>query len=319
MVILFRPFDLGKWFTIGFQRLPCRPFRGRKRLQRLLQLQPLEPEQQPDALGLVPVPLEHPQPLHDAFRHGQRVDGLYAGLGIFLIAIVAFFALGFILLIYWLGARGQFLFIDNVVRNRGAISWPWRAYARQGNDLFVFYLLWLLFVVALLVPFIVGGFFLVQPYVRDHRWPEGGEYIGFVLLGLLYFAISIPLGIILFLFRELGVPLMFRSGMTARAAFMEIGRLFLRHPGSLLIFVLLRLVLFIALVIVCVVTCCFTCCVEAIPYLGTVVLLPALIFIKCFTLDYLAQFGPEYDVWTTDVPPAPAAPVPAPSPLPPPG
>jgi hypothetical protein len=40
-----------------------------------------------------------------------------------------------------------------------------------------------------------------------------------------------------------------------------------------------------------------------LPYIGTVVLLPVLIYIRCFSLNCLAQFGPAYDVWTVDVPP----------------
>jgi hypothetical protein len=34
--------------------------------------------------------------------------------------------------------------------------------------------------------------------------------------------------------------------------------------------------------------------------------LPVLIFTRCFQLDCLAQFGPEYDVFTVDVPPGAA-------------
>ncbi|HUB67829.1 MAG TPA: hypothetical protein VL981_10130, partial [Candidatus Methylacidiphilales bacterium] len=63
----------------------------------------------------------------------------------------------------------------------------------------------------------------------------------------------------------------------------------------------LRIVLWIAVVILSTIACCLTCCIAALPYLGTVVLLPALIFVRCFSLDCLAQFGPQYDVWTTDV------------------
>ena len=65
---------------------------------------------------------------------------------------------------------------------------------------------------------------------------------------------------------------------------------------------LTRIALFVALVVLSVIACCFTCCIGALPYLGTVLLLPALIYIKCFTLDCLAQLGPDYDVWTVDVP-----------------
>ena len=33
-------------------------------------------------------------------------------------------------------------------------------------------------------------------------------------------------------------------------------------------------------------------------------LLPALVYLRCFTLDVLAQLGPQYDVFTVDVPAA---------------
>ena len=33
-----------------------------------------------------------------------------------------------------------------------------------------------------------------------------------------------------------------------------------------------------------------------IPYLGTVVLLPAAVFLRCFSLEYLAQFGPDWQM-----------------------
>ena len=63
--------------------------------------------------------------------------------------------------------------------------------------------------------------------------------------------------------------------------------------------------------ILAVIACCATCCIGALPYLGTVVLLPAIVYLRCFSLDCLAQFGPRYDVWTVDVPAAdPAVPPP---------
>ena len=47
----------------------------------------------------------------------------------------------------------------------------------------------------------------------------------FVGFGLIYFAIALTLGVMMFLFRELGVPMMFRQGILARPAFRETWRL----------------------------------------------------------------------------------------------
>jgi hypothetical protein len=138
---------------------------------------------------------------------------------------------------------------------------------------------------------------------QQDRWPMGGEIGGFVGLGLTYLFLALGLSVVLFIFREFGVPLMFRNGLMARAAFGESMRLLGRHPGSVILFVLLRFVIAIAAIILSILACCLTCCVEMIPYLGTVILLPMLVYIRCFSLDCLAQFGPQYDVWTVDVPP----------------
>jgi hypothetical protein len=59
---------------------------------------------------------------------------------------------------------------------------------------------------------------------------------------------------------------------------------------------------------------CLTCCIAAIPYVGTVILLPLHVVIFSFTLLFLRQFGADYDVWANvasvvepNIPP-PAAP-----------
>jgi hypothetical protein len=38
-----------------------------------------------------------------------------------------------------------------------------------------------------------------------------------------------------------------------------------------------------------------------IPYLGTVLMLPILVFERSYSLYYLAQYGPEWDVFAAAV------------------
>src|SRR6266542_4082607 len=45
-----------------------------------------------------------------------------------------------ILLFLWLKARGNFVFTDCIVRNRGTIVEPWREYRKEGNSYFGFIL-----------------------------------------------------------------------------------------------------------------------------------------------------------------------------------
>jgi hypothetical protein len=296
IVILFRPFDLGKWFTIGFSAFLAGLLSGGNGFNGTSYNNNLSKG-------------------HWSASYNSNLNQLNSNVsqavtsmetGFTLVAFIVGFVLvvALVLLIFWLGSRGQFLLLDNVVRNRGAISWPWQVYARAGNSLFGFYLLYTLVTMLVLLPITIACIFAGLPLFRQHRWPDSGEFPGFIALGLIYLIIAVAFGVMLFLFRELGVPLMFRRNLLARAAFVETWRLMQRHPGSIFVFVLLRVALFLALVVVSTIACCVTCCIGALPYLGTVVLLPAILFIKCFTLDFLSQFGPESDVWTVDVPPA---------------
>jgi hypothetical protein len=198
------------------------------------------------------------------------------------------------------------MFLDNIVRNRGAISWPWQYYARQANSLFVFYLLFVVISFAIFLPMIIVAVVMCIPLIQQDRWPAGAEITGLVVLGLLYLVFALVFNFIIFVFREFGIPLMFRQGLLARPAFWESMNLVRQHTGSVVVFVLLRIAIFIGVAILSIIICCATlpcCCLGQWPYVGTVILLPVLVYVRCFTLDCLAQFGPEYDVWTVDVPP----------------
>ena len=238
----------------------------------------------------------------------HAMSGMQVGLITVLALVIVAFTLGFVLLIFWLGARGQFMFLDNLVRNRGAIAEPWTRYARQANSVLGFYLLVMVIALAVLLPILGLGIVMGLPLFREHRWPIGGEIAGFVGLSTVYLGAAIVIGVVIFLFREFGIPIMFRQGLLARPAFLAAMNLARLHPGSVALFVLLRFALFLAVVICSLVLCCGTllcCCASQWPYIGTVLLLPVLVYVRCFTLDCLAQFGPEYDVWTVDVTPPP--------------
>jgi hypothetical protein len=311
LVILFRPFDLGKWFAIGLSAFLAGFLQGGNGFNSSFNTNDFT-----KANGS-----ETPSSYLNEFNSSvsQVFSGLQLGMVILIGVAIFTFVMVFIVLLYWLGARGQFLLLDNVVRNRGAIAWPWKYYARQSDSLFIFYLIVFGLSLVVILPLVIIAVVMCIPLFQHHRWPQGGEIAGFVVLGLIYLALCIAVGSIMFVFRELGVPLMFRHGWTARQAFLESMNLFKRHFWSVALFILLRIALAVAMAIVSIILCCFTCCIGALPYMGTVLLLPAIIFVRCFTLDCLAQFGSQYDVWIVDVPPSGSDAPSSVSPPPPPG
>jgi hypothetical protein len=307
VIILFRPFALGKWFVIGFSAFLAGLLAGGNGVSGSFNTNSFNPSSYKP--GQVNVSVNSSasgtaalQQLNAQFAH--FFSGMTAALIIGLVVAFIAFVLIFTILILWLGARGQFMFLDNIVRNRGEVAWPWQHYARLANNFFLYYLGLTFALLLLVLPILVAAIVLSIPLFQQQRWPNSGEVSLFVALFVLYLIIAIVGNVVLFIVREFSLPIMFRQGILARPAFGATIDLLRRFPGSIGVFLLLRLALFIGTAIICAIACCATCCcLYQIPYLGTVIILPALVFIRCFTLDCLAQFGPEFDVFTVDVPP----------------
>ena len=113
--------------------------------------------------------------------------------------------------------------------------------------------------------------------------------------------------------------MLFRSRCSAKDAFLDVTNLIFRYPGEFILFVLFAVVLAIGVAVIGTLIACMTCCIGALPYISTVLLLPAIVWVFAFKLLFLRQFGDAYDVWATVGFPAtaPAASPPEPS-LPPP-
>lgn len=299
-VILFRPFDLGKWCAIALGAFLAALPEGGNGFNPSFNTNSWHSGNNLNFTSS-PLPKISIGQLNTNVNH--LVQGMQIGFIVLITVAVAACFLAVMVLLYWLGARGQFILLDNLVRNRGAVTWPWHYYQRQANSVLGLYLLLMLFSIFLFVPVLVVAVLMGLPLLQAHRLPEGSEIITFTIVGVVYVLCAIVFGVVFFVFREFGIPLMFRQGLLARPAFWASLKLIQKHPGSIAVFVLLRLAIFVAVAVVTVIVCCATCCAEMIPYVGTVLLLPVVVYVRCFTLDCLSQFGPEYDVWTVDAPP----------------
>src|SRR5438094_4044510 len=226
--------------------------------------------------------------------HSVLVTGICALIAVVLLLVVLF---------AWLRARGRFMFIDCIVKNRGSIAEPWREFRTEGNTYFLFSLtaavclmLFAALVSAPLVYMAIRGRFYLSLH-RDRLEP-------YVLLIIALWVFIILLVVFAWaLIVNFMVPVMYRRRCRAYQAFRAATSLIARHPGEIVLYCLFLIVLAVASVMVgCVVTCA-TCCIAAIPYVGTVILLPVFVLLRSFSLLFLRQFGPEYDVWATFMPP----------------
>lgn len=278
-LILFQPFDIAKWLTIGFAAFLANLAGGG---------------------GNFNFNKKFPS-VGDWKIHSVSHDFGDGGAGWPtwawpLIIICGLLALAIIVALLWVGARGKFIFADCVVRNRGAIVEPWKEFAREGNSYFRFLIL--AFFLVLLV-FGLAGAPLLIPFALHGDWPSGvGLFFGVFFLGI----IAVVAAAWLHLVSRFMIPIMYRQRCDATKAFRQGTALVTQHLGPVILYLLFSIVLAIAFVAIACVLTCVTCCITAIPYVGTVILLPVYVFFMAFLLLFIRQFGPEYDAWANIAP-----------------
>ena len=296
-IALFRPFDIHKWFVVGFNAflagiMDASNGSGGSRWTR---------------------GRDHTT-FSDVFAFPRTAwDWLMSHPG-WAIAILfgVVVAIAVVVVLTWASSRGVFMFLESVVRDRVEIAGPWREYQKEGNSLFV----WRLFLgVASFAAFgLIIAFFFARGADLYARGIDPDLPIAFFLgVGLVTFAAVLIWGAIALFLKDFVAPLMYKNRISCAAAwklFLGIFRknLFPFIGYGILIF-LLMIAFAIAVVFAGLATCCIGFLFLVIPYISTVVTLPAWYAYRAFSLEFLAQFGPDYDVFSR--PASTAAPAPA--------
>lgn len=279
--MLFQPFDPGKWFVLGFVIFLAQflssdsGWWGGNRLQ--------------EKLGLRRSHGEGMQELQQAARwcvdHGWLI----------LLIVAAGFIVSTIIgvVIQYIGARGHFMFLECVMENKVEVKVPWRNAERPAWTLFlwrvaIFILFFWCFVLLFALP--VWGIVRVA---------ADGEFsgIGSLFSLLPFLAIFLPLAMVIsladLLVRDFVTPVMVLHRTDLLGA-VEISRALWRgRLGSLVIYLLFRLIISVLAGVVGMTVACLTCCVGALPVIYQTITAPLHVFVRSWTLAILEQLGPE--------------------------
>ena len=308
--ICFRPFDIGKWFVLGFACWLARLAQGGGGGGGSVPMPPIG-DREAEGASSAPAWLESIEP--EAFLGGALLFVVIGCAAVFLLVILP--------LLIWLSSRGQFMFLDGVVHDRAAIKVPWHEYRTEGNSLF----LWRLgFLVAILVGVGLAVAPLIIYIVRYGEWMRSIPMVLLLLCPILLLALGATY-IDLFL-RSFVVPIMYKERIKATAAWRRFAPLLKARLGWFLLYGLWLLVLMIGIVfgvlLLVLVTCCIAGIVLVIPYIGTVLMLPVYVALRALSLEFLAQFSDDFRLFP-EPGPAPAmategygAPPPPPEPPP---
>jgi hypothetical protein len=286
-ILLFKPFDMGKWFVIGFcawlANLISDGIRGMLQFNR----------EQPD-------------------HHMDDVTAKIAGFASAHIAIVsaviiigAVLLVAVIVLLLWLSSRGQFMFLDCVARNKAEIARPWAAFKKQANSLFSFRVLLIVISGAIITVLSIPIAILAIAAKSANFNCAAGVAIITVLV-LFIIATVIVFWFIKALTFNFAVPIMYLQKISSFAAWGKILHLLKGHFWKIILYLIFKIVILfcitaIILAMVCI-GCCF-CCISIIlfiPYISTVALLPFISFTRFYSLCFLRQFGSEFDVFAAE-------------------
>lgn len=280
---LFRPFDLRKWFVVGFTAFLAGTTdfhggngtggRGNGNI---------------DWDGI----MNFPQEASDWLLSHPTL-AILIGIGVVVLAILG-------VLLVWVSSRGRFMFLDNVVHDRALIAQPWKEYAAEGNSLFVWNLLFFLVVVAILIIYIVECFTSLHSlyimYDDPARLLRPAIWMIVGLSGILIGVAFIDLLLVSFV-----VPFMYRDRLKVLDAWSRFIGILSEYPLQVILFSLfyfgVMVIVVVGIVVFGFLTCCIGFLLLAIPYLGDVLLLPISYTMRAFSVEFLEQFGPDYKIF----------------------
>lgn len=280
---LFQPFDLNKWLTIGFTAW-------------LAGLTDCHGGGNGNDNGY------HKSEIDEFFRFPETAWTWLQNhpLWFNLIIIGVLVLIIIISVLIWVNSRGKFMFLSNVARDESEISKPWHEYKKEGNSLFLFKFIfgWIAGLLFIL--------FLVYCFVTAKDLYYGGypgififwKIAGMILILIAYLIIA---GYISLFLEDFVVPIMYKDRTGVAAAWYKFFPLFGRHFFTFIVYGLFILVLWIAAVIailsVSLITCCIGLLLIIIPYIGSVVLLPVSYSFRALSIEFLAQFGEDFNVF----------------------
>jgi hypothetical protein len=225
--------------------------------------------------------------------------------------LLVLFGVALWLLLLWLSSRGKFMLLHCVALDKAEVAEPWSQFVNEANSLFRFRIGLGLIGMILTLPLVVFMLLAILRMVLQGEADVAGVLTA-VGLGLGLLLVAVVLAVIRKFLVDFVVSIQYLRKCTCLVAWREFSVLLAEHPGQFVLYILFQIVLgmaigFLVLAVV-LVTCCCAGCLLLLPFIRTVLLLPVLVFKRAYPLYYLAQYG--YDVFPA-LPAASPAPPPA--------
>jgi hypothetical protein len=289
--ILFRPFDLVRWFSIGFCAWLAAFGAGGCGLEGI------------DFRKLRAAVKSREVPIEDLQREFQKLlDAIprevTQGL-VIVLAVAAVMVIVVSLLFAWLRARGTFMVLHRLHRPYATIRESWEEAGLTAGSLFRWRVgLWLCGAAAILLT--LGG---MMRTVILPAWQDGGLHAAALNVkmlatwsGLLVVVIAVY-SLVQALTHHFVEPVMYWRKVGVLAAWRVVGDLCGQYWGAVGFYFLWLLwwwfLATLALLGFVLLTCCIGCVVIVLPFLGAVALLPLTLFFRAAGMEFVRQWRPD--------------------------
>jgi hypothetical protein len=292
--ILFRPFDLSRWFVIGFCAwLASLAQKGGNGFNFVF--------------DFTRTFAKHQKRISEQCVYNDRLQNLQnfvtnnLPLALVIGAVVLLIAFAVSVVFLWLSGRGRFMFLDCVAQNKAEVKNPWHRFRMQGNSLFLFQFvvgivafICLIFCVAVVVAAAIA--------LRIYKVKMMIVFIPLLVLMIAVFILLfVVFGVVLRFTTDFVAPIMYLRNCTCMEGWRQFLKLLSGNKGRFILYLLFQIVIGMAIGVIVLaatcLTCCIACCIMAIPYIGTVLLLPILVFQRAYSLMYLRQYGSQFDAF----------------------
>jgi hypothetical protein len=179
------------------------------------------------------------------------------------------------------------------------VAQPWREYNEQGNSIFIWRILFGICIFMILI-FLAVALLLTFILWRSQAFNEFPIFL-IIIIGFLFLCVILGSVYTSMFLNNFVIPIMYQRKIKVLQAWQIFLKLFRQNIGRFLLYGLFLFVLYLGLGIGVVIAGFLTCCLGFVliilPYIGSVVLLPFSYTFRAYSLEYLKQFGEEFEIF----------------------
>jgi hypothetical protein len=289
-MMLFEPFDLKKWWILGFVAFL-------------------------DALGHGGSTPNFNFPSSMGNHHGggrpdmQEIKTwVLAHLPLVITLAVILFVVGTVIgiILLWISSRGTFMYMDCVATDRADVVRPWHEHRTIARSYFLWRLVFGFLCLPVFLLLLVPAILLLLPIISpSNKSLTVVAILLLIALGLVFVVFAFFAALVQFCLRAFVAPIMFSrrcSCMTAWSLFMGLLR---AQFGQFAFFLLLEMAYGVVVGTAGCLVCMVTCCCGTLPVIAQTILQPFLLFERAFSLYFIGQVDPQLCVIQQPISPTP--------------